>query len=140
MDRKTLRQMVQITGMAYHRTRQDLARVIEEERALRAELAQLQKMQTLPQIQSGQDIARAASGADVLWQGWLARNRSMRNMALARVLALKAHHQAQTRKAFGKHRVAQDLLAKEDENVRKKRQSAALDQAIETAIRFNTAQ
>jgi hypothetical protein len=73
-----------------------------------------------------------AIGADVIWQAWAGRARSQLNISLAQVLARKAQVMARIRKAFGRKRVAEQLLSQTQDEQKKKAAAAALQVAIDS--------
>lgn len=70
----------------------------------------------------------------MIWQGWLGRTRTDLNMKLARVLAVKAHHQTKVRKAYGKVLVLDELLADAHDTRKQRLAKQALLRAIDQSL------
>lgn len=51
-------------------------------------------------------------GGDILWQGWIGRNRAELNRALALCLAQKAQGMERLRRAHGRHAAARQIAGK----------------------------
>lgn len=134
IDIRALEEVQHITKISYQRAQHQYAEVLAEETVLRGELERLQRLADEARTTNMQDIALAAVGADLLWQGWLGRSRATLNMTLARVLAVKDHHLKAVRKAYGKLMVADELLANAQKARAKTRDLSQLQQAIDVAV------
>ena len=97
-----------------------LREVSEKEAQIRRLLLDLSEQQVrnthLPEDQLS---GPRASGADVLWQGWVAQTRHELQIRLARTLASKAQARDAVRLAFGRRRAAEAL---HDDEMRKGKQ------------------
>ncbi|MEM6939019.1 MAG: hypothetical protein AAF943_01080 [Pseudomonadota bacterium] len=116
----------------YEQERRSFAQILLEERRLRAEVQRISDLDT-PLMQTPETLGdMRAIGADVLWRGWLSRSKSAINQDLARILARKTRHQDQVRRAFGKLKAIEKLIADaKSENTRhltKQRMTATMDQ------------
>lgn len=134
--RAELRELLQVSDVQYNRQRQALAKLIEEENALRAELTRLAQMDRVSEL--GTDANLRAVGADLLWKGWLSRAKTNVNMQLARVLAAKAHEQSKVRRAFGKVTALGQILIEEEAKHRKNLAKDALEKAITSSLHRQT--
>lgn len=102
-----------LTEALYQRETARLRALREEEGRLRAVIgrldAQARAARDLPQ-----DALRGVReiGADIAWQGWLARHRATARDELARVLARKEQAMPAQRRAFGRLEAARALRAR----------------------------
>lgn len=124
--------LAQITRAGYDRERHKLQKILAEEAALRAELLRLDALNS--QARLATDESQRAIGADVIWQAWVGRAKTQLNMKLARLLAVKEHHQNLVRKAYGKVLVADELLAKARQERKRKLAKQALLEAIDHSL------
>lgn len=129
-----LEELRQITKVAYQHAQHQYAKILAEEAMLRAELERLRALAQATRTKASDDIALAAIGGDILWQGWLSRSRAAQNMALARVLAVKEQHLRDVRKAYGKLLVAEELLKTAEKDAVAKDRQKQLEQAIDAAV------
>ncbi|MEQ8897797.1 MAG: hypothetical protein RID23_11950 [Roseovarius sp.] len=124
MSRAPLEDLVRITAAARRVEEARMQRLVEEETALRAELDDLDAARRANQALGETDLAASRSvGADMLWQGWVARSRRQLQIRLARVLARKGDALRDLRKAYGRGDAAQSLLdeaGKEEADARTK--------------------
>ncbi len=123
-----------ITQAKYDQQQQSFQKLVSEENRLRAELIRLDV--TARQAQSepiGKQEMRAI-GADIIWQGWVTRTKTQLNLKLAQVLALKLHHLAQVKNAYGKVLVVKELLGQARAELRDKKAYDALMQAIDQTL------
>lgn len=134
MNIRALEEIQHITEISYQRAQNRYAEVMAEETALREELDRLQQLADEARTTSGQYIALATVGGDLLWQGWLGRSRAALNMALARVLAVKEQHLKAVRKSYGKLMIANELLANAKNTKAKAYNQSQLQQAIDVAV------
>ena len=101
---------------------------------MRAELARLDDMlKTSEAAAEGQGEMRVI-GADILWQGWVARSKTALNIKLAQVLAIKEQQLHQVRQAFGKLQVVEQLIAETRSVTRKKMGQSQLELAMAIAL------
>jgi len=94
------RDLSKVTELLYARERQAAAAILEEEAAIRAQLARLDRM--VAEARTGGDAAYLALGADLHWKEWTGRTRQALNQDLARVMARKLQVLARLRRAFGR--------------------------------------
>jgi hypothetical protein len=126
-----IHQLCQVTAMAYEKELAAVQPLLDEEAKIRADLAKLDKQ--VSEAQQRSDLgSMQAIGADVIWQAWAGRARSQLNISLAQVLARKAQVMARIRKAFGRKRVAEQLLSQTQDEQKKKAAAAALQVAIDS--------
>lgn len=130
-----LKELLMISSTRYDHQRQVFAKIVEQEKHLRQEIARLdtlgQSMHEDEETLSGMRVI----GADLLWQGWLSRSKSELNMQLARILAIKAHEQEKVRQAFGKVVALQELIKAEGKKRQRKNAQTSLGLAIDHALR-----
>ena len=114
------------------REQQRLTQIDAKENAIRADLTKLDALER-EQRQTEFEESRAVRsiGADILWQRWLSRARDDLNVRLAHVLALKAQHVAQVRRANGKMNVASALAAQNAKERKRARDAAHLQKVID---------
>ncbi len=122
----------EITRAQYDRQRQSFQKILAEETALRDELARLDALNA--QARADTDQTQRALGADLMWQGWVGRAKTQLNMKLARVLAVKEHHQIMVRKAYGKVLVVEELQTDAKKQKNQRTAKRALDQAIDGSL------
>ncbi|WP_101067138.1 hypothetical protein [Roseovarius salinarum] len=101
--------IVRLAGALYEMEQARMHETLREEAALREDLGQLDA-----HWHDTTATAARAIGADVLWQGWVARRRAELNSRLAAVLAQKEKHIAALRAANGR-KVAAERLAEQME-------------------------
>lgn len=123
----------QITRMQYDRQSQAFHKVVAEEAAIRAELARIEVLDV--EARAAADSTHRALGADVLWQGWVARSKTALNMRLARTLAIKDRHRLSLSRAYGRVTVIDELIKKERAERKRRFDRAALDRAIAGSLR-----
>ena len=129
-----LEALLAITQVKYDQQQQSFQKLVSEENRLRTELMRLDG--TARQAQNGHEgeAEMRAIGADIIWQGWVARTKTELNLKLAQVLALKLHHLAQVKNAYGKVLVVKELLGQACVSARDKKAHAALAQAIDYTL------
>lgn len=102
--------LVGLTDVLYRAEQTKLRELSEREGQLRRALITLEERRkataSLPATQL--DAIRQV-GADLLWQGWIGRNRAGLNRQLALCLAQKARFLTNLRRAYGRHLAAQSL-------------------------------
>ena len=126
-----------VTQAAYAQKQQTFQKLVAEENRLRGELSRLDALLRESRRSDRDAREMRAIGADLLWQGWIGRSKHQLNLQLARVLAVKEHHLAEVRQAFGKKSVVERLLteAKMDRAAASAR--ASLNRAIDQSLFFN---
>jgi hypothetical protein len=129
-----LHTLLTITQAKYDQQQQVFQKLVKEENHLRAELTRLdtaaRQAQTLP---AGEYEMRAI-GADVIWQGWVARTKIQLNLKLAQVLAKKVHDHAQTKQAHGRVLVVKEMLDQVQTKTAVRKTRTTLDLAIEHTL------
>lgn len=99
----------EVTELRYLAEFRKISAIVEEENRLRRALARLDAQEAAAR----QSLAQAGPihlvGADLLWQGWLARNRRDLGTELARVLARKSVLLDRVRRAFGQREAIRQL-------------------------------
>lgn len=129
MSRDDHTALCEVSDALYQRELARLRAVRDEEARLRMALSQLDA-----QARDARRLPDSALhgvreiGADLVWQGWLARHRAMLQSELAHVLARKAHAMPAQRRAFGRAEAARALHAQARAEARKRqdRQQAGL--------------
>lgn len=110
MSRNALEDLVRLTAAVRQAEEARMQRLAEEETALRAELATLDAARRDAHALSAPELAGPRSvGADILWQGWVSRNRRTLQLRLARVLARKGDALRDLRRAHGRSEAAEAL-------------------------------
>lgn len=113
--------LCEVSEALYQRELARLRGLRDEEAQLRLALAQLdaqaREARRLPDsaLRGVREI-----GADLVWQGWLARHRATLQNALAQVLARKEHAMPAHRRAFGRVEAARALHAQAEAEARKR--------------------
>ena len=129
-----LEALLTVSQARFDRRRQALALIQKEETALRAELARLKDMALTARAPSTDMIGMRSVGADLLWQGWIARGRTEKNMALARVLARKGHEVTKLRRAFGRVAALEEVIGAQRSALQDRARKAQLATAIEMGL------
>lgn len=129
--RAALQDLLTVSRLRYDRQRQVLAGITAEEDRIRSDLARLDDM---GRAQQAGDPMRVV-GADLLWQGWLARARSALNMRLARQLALKDQELARVKRAFGRVTALEAILEAQRRSEGRRRTANTLNEAITEVLR-----
>ncbi len=109
MKPEKLAALVRVTELRFQKEYDAVRALIEEEARLRGDLAKLDRQSMAVGSGGDADQAMRTIGADILWQGWVARTRRDLNMQLARVLARKPHVMDRVRKAFGRQEATRHL-------------------------------
>ncbi|MEM7519467.1 MAG: hypothetical protein AAF307_00385 [Pseudomonadota bacterium] len=125
-----LEALLEVSDLLYTRQRQALVAIMQEEAALRQELARLAEMGGANRETADQSGMKAI-GADLLWNGWLARAKTDANIRLAQVLARKDFEQNRVRKAFGKVTALRQIIASQALNTRRTAAKSTLSKAID---------
>lgn len=103
-----LEDLVGLTEAVYRGRLSRLQTLLVEEARLRQDLNRLGQMQYRSEIDA-QDLALRALGADLLWQGWVTRQKTNLNMQLANVLVQKSAVVRDAKLAFGQAQAAGTL-------------------------------
>jgi len=133
-DERALSDLKEITQAQYAKAQQSFAKLVAEENMLRSELSRLDAMRLQASTADPNAIQMQSIGADIIWQGWIGRAKAALNMRLAQVLALKEHHLAAVRRAYGKVLVGEELYDTQKTSARQARADAVLAQAIESSL------
>lgn len=126
--------LLTITQAKYDQQQQSFQKLVAEENRLRGELARLAAALKQSQTEPEQESDMRAIGADILWQGWVGRSKTQLNLKLAQVLALKSHHLAQVKQAYGKVLVVKELQENAAGKTATKKANAASALAIDQAL------
>lgn len=129
-----LKDMLAITETKYDQQQQSFQKLVFEENRLRGELIRLDIAAHQAEAEPLGKREMRAIGADIIWQGWVARSKTQLNLKLAQVLALKLHHLAQVKQAYGKVLVVRELLGQVHKETSAKIADAALAQAIDHSL------
>ena len=101
-----------VSDALYQREVARLRALRDEEARLRAALAKLDAQAHAARELSDEALRGVREiGADIVWQGWLARHRATLQSELAQVLARKEHAMPAHRRAFGRAEAARALRA-----------------------------
>ena len=125
------RQMAQVVEVQYRQQQKSFQRLVAEEGRLRGALRQLDEHVRKSRTS---DESLRAIGADVVWQGWAGRKKQELNMQLAQVLAIKEHHIAQVRRAYGKVLAVQELCTQERAARKQRTAQTLLDRAVTSSL------
>lgn len=126
--------LLTITQAKYDQQQLSFQKLVAEENRLREELAKLDRAARDARAEPGGTTEMRAIGADIIWQGWVARSKTQLNLKLAQVLALKLHHLEQVKQAYGKVLVVHELLARTTKDIGHKAADAALARAIDYTL------
>lgn len=107
---KALEDVSAVMDAMYQSRVSGLQSLIAQEVKLRDALRCLEDMRQISTGSALDDHAMRALGADLLWQGWLTRQRSEINTQLANLLVQKAALMDALRLAFGRSQVAATLV------------------------------
>tara|TARA_R110000787_G_scaffold61262_2_gene138810 strand:- start:1931 stop:2341 length:411 start_codon:yes stop_codon:yes gene_type:complete len=126
--------LLAVTQAKYDQQQQSFGKLVSEENRLRTELEQLDAAARRAQTEPNGESEMRAIGADIIWQGWVARSKTRLNLKLAQVLALKLHQLAQVKQAYGKVLVIKELRDQARSKFTTKRAQNALAQAIDHTL------
>lgn len=126
--------LLAVTQAKYDQQQQSFGKLVSEENRLRTELEQLDAAARRAQTEPNGESEMRAIGADIIWQGWVARSKTRLNHKLAQVLALKLHQLAQVKQAYGKVLVIKELRDQARSKSTTKRAQNALAQAIDHTL------
>jgi len=110
MSRDTLNQMATVTEAMFQREYSAIKSILKEEADLRRALLQLKEQSIEARTVSSNSHAMQSTGADFLWQSWVARNRRQLNIELAQTMARKIEAMQHVRKAFGRNEAVKSLV------------------------------
>jgi hypothetical protein len=113
--------LARITDAVFQGQLAGLQRLAAEETIIRDTLSSLEAARKDKMSIDDPNIEMRALGADLLWEGWVVRQRMALNMRLANVLVQKDALRGQMRKAFGRAKVAEALSLAEQAKIRKLR-------------------
>ncbi|WP_416914292.1 hypothetical protein [Seohaeicola sp.] len=122
---KALQDVSSVMDAMYQSRVSGLQRLILQEAKLRDNLRRLDDMRETRAESALDDHAMRALGADLLWQGWLMRQRSEINMQLANLMVQKAALIDALRLAFGRSQVAATLVTNARNEAQAKRNKAS---------------
>ena len=126
-----LYRLSQLMELQYQHDRQHLQSIIDQETALRSELATLQEHSDASNSAGFDDNTEMRSmGADVIWEQWLERSKTTLNMKLATVLAAKEERLGRVRQSFGKRQVAKAQADKSRDTSKAKVRKQQLESTI----------
>lgn len=106
-------ELADLTDAVYRSRLAGMQKIMRQEAQLRQSLQRLEQMSTGDDSFQQHDITMRAIGADLLWQGWVARRRTELNMQLANLLAQKSAISRDLSLAFGRAQVAEALVERE---------------------------
>lgn len=110
--------LARITDAVFRGHLAGLQRLAAEETLLRQTLSSLDEARKANSQADGSHIEMRALGADLLWDGWIMRQRMVLNMRLANLLVQKEALRGEMRKAFGRAMVAKNLSSAEQAKTR----------------------
>ena len=112
-----------------------MQKIVAEETRLRREIRGLDEKASLTgQLPAERLHDMRSVGADLLWNGWVARSRRQLNIELAQVLARKGQAMREVGKAHGRNSAARAILQQEEKARRDKRQAAMAEQVQLLAV------
>lgn len=111
--RQQLADLAELTDAVYRSRLSGMQRILAQESRLRQNLQRLDQMAAPDDTLEQQDMAMRAIGADLLWQGWVSRQKSHTNIQLASLLAQKNAVLRELALAFGRAQVAEQLAERE---------------------------
>lgn len=130
MSQQKFEQMGKAADAVFMAEQGKIQSLLQEEARIRADLAKLQTQAEEARNRLIGDMPMQSVGADMVWQGWLARSRKQLNLELAGVLARKASAMDKVRIAFGRRTAIQTL----SENAREERGKARRERQLETLL------
>jgi hypothetical protein len=113
--------LVRLTDAAYQSRLARMQRLMADETALRQELASLEVARRNNLAVEFSPADMRAIGADILWEGWIVRQRTALNIRLANLLVQKEAMRVDIREVFGRAQVAKALNDAQLEKLRKTR-------------------
>lgn len=111
--------LARMTDAVYQSRLARMQRLMADETALRQELASLEVARRNNLAVEFSPADMRAIGADILWEGWIVRQRTALNMRLANLLVQKEAMRVEIREVFGRAQVAKALNDAQLEKVRK---------------------
>lgn len=123
------RELSEITEARFQAEQMKLRDILEKERRLRAQAADLEEAHRAALTHYGAETAgQRAYGGDVLWQGWVGRARRQLQMELARVLVEKGQRLGTVNRAHGRKLASESLEEGEAQRQRIARQNRQIEQ------------
>lgn len=110
--------LARITDAVFQGHLTSLRRLAAEENRIRDTLSSLENARRDNISTELAHIEMRALGADLLWDGWIMRQRMVLNMRLANLLVQKEMLSGEMRKAFGRAKVAEALNSAEQAKMR----------------------
>ncbi len=111
-----LKDLVEVTEALYRAELLKMHAITARENCLRKDLRDLDEHnRSTRSIPDSQLNGLRQIGADVLWQGWVARTRRNLNVELAQILVQKERMKAELQRAFGKQLAASRLLQEDQQ-------------------------
>lgn len=110
--------IARITDAVFQGQLVGLQRLVAEESLIRDTLSSLERARKDNISTDDPNIEMRALGADLLWEGWIMRQRMALNIRLANLLVQKEALRAEMRKAFGRAQVTQALSLAEQAKIR----------------------
>lgn len=121
-----------ITALMQDRALSSYRKILEEEVGLRQELDEMEQLRVSALHRDAGDVVRQITGADALWQGWLAKRRAGLTQDLVMLQIRKNDHRDLAQTAFARNQVAEDL-ARDEARKRNLRRAAQLDLRLQQA-------
>lgn len=137
MDLLEIKRLYDVSEIRFERSQTSFRKLIAEENRLRALLQELHDKEVLGKEALLEDTVIKQAGADVAWQSWVGRNRSILNMRLANVLARKEQALSQVRTAFGETNTLETLLLDGRKQAISKRNRTLNEQSLEQSVLQN---
>jgi len=125
--RQQLTDLAELTDAVYRSRLSGMQKVLEQEARLRQNLQRLEQMSIGDESLEQHAMVMRAIGADLLWQGWVARRKSELNIKLANVLAQKSVMSRDLALAFGRAQVAEQLVERERDHTASRRRRPGWD-------------
>jgi len=128
-DQSQLQDLARLTAAQKSAQEARMQKLVAEETGIRTQISALddrhQKARDLP---SEQMAGLRQIGADMLWQGWVSRNRRQLQLRLAQVLARKGAAMRDLRLAHGRNSAAESLCHAATAEARENLDKARLQQ------------
>jgi len=105
--------LAELTDAVYRSRLSGMQKMLQHEARLRQNLQRLEQMGSGDETPEQHAMAMRAIGADLLWQGWMARRKTELNIQLANLLAQKSAISRDLALAFGRAQVAEALVERE---------------------------
>lgn len=113
MARARIEALTKIADLKYQSMQLKMAKLLQQEHALRQNLQQLteQKTSSATTQEPGSGLA-ALAAVDLRWHRWVDQRRTIINLELAQVLAQQEELRLKLQQAFGKSQVVQTLAVR----------------------------